>query len=317
MTRSRASETSQASNRPDRVLLGFIVTMLCLTALALSTAALAQVAARTQPTAALGQATAAQGQMAAAPAQMPAAPAQTRETLGEGDTLHITVFQNPDLTTDARVSEKGTITFPLVGEVAIGGLTPAAAEARIAQSLQQGKFVLRPQVSVNVTKLRSRQVTVLGEVARPGRYPLEDPTSGVMDILALAGGIVPTGDPNVIVVTNRNGTTQRQEVNVDGMLRSGDLKSNMQLANGDTIYVQKAPVFYIYGEVQRAGAYPLKPPMTVQQAIATGGGITPRGTERGLKVRRKLPNGAVETLDVGLADRLVADDVVYVKESLF
>jgi polysaccharide export outer membrane protein len=251
------------------------------------------------------------------PAQGAMAAGEGRDTLGEGDTVHITVFQNPDLTTDARVSASGTIRVPMVGEVPVGGMTPSAAEAQIAQRLEQGRFVVRPQVNLNVTKIRSRQVTVLGQVARPGRYALEDPSSGVMDILALAGGIIPTGDENVLVVTSRNGQVQKQEVNVEGMLRNGDLKSNIQLANGDTIYVKPAPVFYIYGEVQRAGAYPLKAPMTVMQAIATGGGVTPRGTERGLKVRRQGPDGSVHTLDVGLADRLVANDVVYVKESLF
>ena len=87
--------------------------------------------------------------------------------------------------------------------------------------------------------------------------------------------------------------------------------------NGDTVYVQRAPVFYIYGEVQRAGAYPLAPVMTVMQAIAVGGGITPRGTQRGVKVERKASDGKVQTIEAALTDRLEPDDVVYVRESLF
>src|SRR6266581_5756247 len=97
---------------------------------------------------------------------------QSRETLGEGDSVRITVFQNPDLTTETRISERGAITFPLIGEIAIAGLTPADAEARIAEQLIEGKFVLKPQVSLNVIRVRSRQVSVLGQVARPGRYAL-------------------------------------------------------------------------------------------------------------------------------------------------
>jgi polysaccharide export outer membrane protein len=245
------------------------------------------------------------------------ASAQSRDTLGEGDSIRVTVFQNPDLTTDGRISEQGTVTFPMIGEVAIAGLTPAAAEKRIAQMLEQGKFVLKPQVNLSVTRIRSRQVTVLGQVTRPGRYPLEDPTSGVTDILALAGGVVPTGDENVIVVVSRDGKNRRVDVNVPGMVKNGDFAPNIQLANGDTIYVQRAPVFYIYGEVQRAGSYRLEPVMTVMQAIAVGGGITPRGTERGVKIRRRGPGGTLQTLDASLTDPLVADDVVYVNESLF
>src|SRR2546428_13003842 len=95
--------------------------------------------------------------------------ADSRETLGAGDSIRVTVFQNPDLTTETRISERGTITFPLIGEIAIAGLTPAGAEARIAGQLIEGKFVLKPQVSLNVIRVRSRQVSVLGQVARPGR----------------------------------------------------------------------------------------------------------------------------------------------------
>jgi len=239
---------------------------------------------------------------------------ESREPLGEGDSVRIVVFQNPDLTTETRVSERGTITFPMVGEVKVAGMSPVEAEARIAKALADGKFVLKPQVNLNVTKVRSRQVTVLGQVARPGRYALEDPTATVTDILALAGGITQTGDENITVVSREG---KSRVVDLKKMVNSGDLTSNIQLGNGDTVYVQAAPVFYIYGEVQRAGAYKLEPVMTVMQAIAVGGGITPRGTERGLRIRRKAADGHFQVLDAGITDSLAPGDVVYVRESLF
>ena len=245
-----------------------------------------------------------------------AAFAQSRETLGEGDSIRITVFQNPDLTTETRISERGTITFPLVGEIVLAGLTPAGAEARIAKHLIDGKFVLKPQVSLNVVRVRSRQVAVLGQVARPGRYPLDDTSSNLTDILALAGGVIPTGDDNVTVMVKRNGKTSKLEINVPTMYRTGDLSRNLQLEN-DTIFVQRAPVFYIYGEVQRAGAYRLEPAMTVMQALSVGGGVTPRGTDRGLKIRRRTPEGTFQAVDARLTDPVQPDDVIYVKESLF
>jgi polysaccharide export outer membrane protein len=242
---------------------------------------------------------------------------QSRETLGEGDSIRITVFQNPDLTTETRISERGTITFPLVGEIVLAGLTPAGAEARIAKQLIDGKFVLKPQVSLNVVRVRSRQVAVLGQVARPGRYPLDDTSSNLTDILALAGGVIPTGDDNVTVMIKRNGKTSKLEINVPTMYRTGDLSRNLQLENGDTIFVQRAPVFYIYGEVQRAGAYRLEPAMTVMQALSVGGGVTPRGTDRGLKIRRRTAEGTFQAVDARLTDPVQPDDVIYVKESLF
>lgn len=123
--------------------------------------------------------------------------------LGPGDVVKITVFQNPDMTTEARVSEEGKITFPLIGQVEIGGVTPAAAEARIAGRLNAGGFVLNPQVNMVVSQFRSRMVSVLGQVTRPGRYPIEERSATVADMLATAGGVLPTGGDEVVVVRKR------------------------------------------------------------------------------------------------------------------
>ncbi len=243
--------------------------------------------------------------------------AQSRETLGPGDSIRITVFQNPDLTTETRVSDGGTVAFPLVGEVALGGRTPTEAGARIAEQLKKGNFIKNPQVTVSVLQVRSRQVSVLGQVARPGRYPLDDTSAKLTDILALAGGISPAGDDSVTVMTRRNGTVEKFQVDVAQMYRGGDLAPNVEVQNGDTIFVQRAPVFYIYGEVQRAGAYRLEPSMSVIHALSLGGGLTARGTERGLRIHRRQPDGTVKRLDAALTDTLQADDVIYVKESLF
>src|SRR5712664_507676 len=162
---------------------------------------------------------------------------QSREILGGGDSVRITVFQNPDLTTETRISERGTITFPLIGEISLAGLTPAGAQARIARQLIEGKFVLKPQVSLNVVRVRSRQVSVLGQVAHPGRYALDDTSSNLTDLLALAGGISTTGDDNVTVMVTRNGKTAKLDINVPTMYRTGDLSQNIQLQSGDAIFV--------------------------------------------------------------------------------
>jgi len=243
--------------------------------------------------------------------------AQARETLGPGDSVRITVFQNPDLTTETRIAGHGAITFPLIGEVKIGGLSAAAASQRIADRLREGSFVRNPQVNIAVLTVRSRQVSVLGQVVHPGRYALDDTSSRLSDVLALAGGIAPGGDDTVVVMSNRGGKTVRQEIDVPRMYRSGDLARNIEVENGDTIFVQRAPVFYIYGEVARSGAYRVEPNMTVMQALSAGGGLTPRGTDRGIKINRKGTDGGVRKIDAQLSDRVQADDVIYIKESLF
>jgi polysaccharide export outer membrane protein len=95
------------------------------------------------------------------------------------------------------------------------------------------------------------------------------------------------------------------------------LDKDFLLTGGDTVYVDRAPVFYIYGEVTRSGAYPVTPNMTVMQAISVGGGITPRGSERRVKLRRTGADGKVVETDAHLQDVVKADDVIYVKESIF
>jgi polysaccharide export outer membrane protein len=237
-------------------------------------------------------------------AALPAA-AQPADKLGVGDALRVTVFQQPDLTTEARVTERGTVTLPLVGEVKVAGLSTTDAGKQIAKELKEGKFLKNPQVSVAVTTVRSRQVNVLGMVARPGRYALDDTSSQLADVIAAAGGISEGGSDNVTLV--REGKAQKMPVMAKGVY----------LKNGDTIHVERAPVFYIYGEVTRSGAYRLEPSMTVMQAIAAGGGITPRGSDRRLKLRRADAKGKVVETDITLQDAVKADDVIYVRESIF
>jgi polysaccharide export outer membrane protein len=232
--------------------------------------------------------------------------AQT-EKLGVGDAIRVTVFQQPDLTTEARISEKGAIAMPLIGEQKVAGKSGAEAAKQIADALKSGKYLKDPQVSIALVTLRSRQVSVLGQVARPGRYALDDTSSQLVDVLAAAGGVMPTGADSAIVM--RDG--QKQVVDVKNK------ESAFKLQNGDTIYVDRAPVFYIYGEVTRAGAYRVEPNMTVMQAIAAGGGITPRGSDRRLKMRRTGADGKVTESDARLQDVVKADDVIYVKEALF
>jgi len=243
--------------------------------------------------------------------------AQSADVLGVGDSVRVTVFQYPDLTTDTRISQRGTIIFPMVGEIKIDGLTPAGAGAKIARQLKQGKFLLNPQVHVAMTELRSRQVSVLGQVNKPGRYALDETSVKLTDVLALAGGVGPLGADTVSVVLNRNGKAEKVEIDVAAMVRSGDLSKNIDIHHGDTVYVQRAPTFYIHGEVRRAGSYRFEESMTVMQAISLGGGLTERATERGININRRGPNGKLQGIEVTLNDRILPDDVIHIKEGWF
>lgn len=232
-------------------------------------------------------------------------PAWGAEKLGIGDAVRVTVFQQPDLTTEARISERGTIAVPLIGEEKVAGMTPAEAAAQIAGELKKGKFLKNPQVSIALVTLRSQQVSVLGSVTRPGRYALDDTSSQLADVIAAAGGLAPEGSSTVTVMRG----AESHQVSLLG--------KSFKLRAGDTVHVERAPVFYIYGEVARAGAYRLEPNLTVMQAISLGGGITPRGSDRRLKLRRAGPDGKLVESDAGLRDAVKANDVIYVRESIF
>jgi len=237
-------------------------------------------------------------------------------TLGPGDVVKVSVYGSPDLGIETRVADDGTITFPLLGPVQIGGLVVSAAEKKLAGLLQSGGYLRKAEVNIIVTGQQSQQVSVLGQVNRPGRYPL-DAKRSVMDLLALAGGINPDGGDTISLIRKRNGQTTKDVLDIVEMVRSGDMSRDSELAANDVIYVERAPRFYIYGEVQRPGVFRLERSMTVIQALAVGGGLTPRGTERGIRVKRRDANGKLQILDVKHDDLLQTDDVIYVRESWF
>ena len=237
--------------------------------------------------------------------------------LGAGDVIRVTVYQNPDLSLETRISELGQITFPLVGSVALGGLSVTAAQERIAKQLRDGKFVLKPQVTVFVAQVRSSQISILGQIGKPGRYPIEIVDSKVSEMIASAGGIIPGGADVVTLVGTRNGKPLKLAIDLPAILQAGRNELDVAVANGDIIYVDRAPNFYMYGEVQRPGVFRLERGMTVLQALAQGGGLTQRGTERGMRVHRRDPRGAVNVIELKMSDLVERDDVIYVRESVF
>lgn len=236
--------------------------------------------------------------------------------LGAGDVLKISVYGHPDLSLETRISEAGGISFPLVGEVVVGGISSAAAEKKIAGLLERGSFVRNAQVNIIVTLMQSQQVSVLGQVNRPGRYPIDGRRS-MTDILALAGGVNADAGDMVTLIRTQNGKVNREVLDLIEMVRSADMKQNPDMLAGDVLYVERAPRFYIYGEVQRPGAYRLERNMTVLQALSVGGGLNQRGTERGVRLKRRDASGALQEIVAKHDETVRVDDVVYVQESLF
>ena len=254
--------------------------------------------------------------LAQAPAASAAVPS-AEYRVGAGDVLRIVVFQNPDLTMETRVTDAGLVSYPLLGSLRLGGLTVTAVEKLIADGLRNGNFVRQPQVTVALLQVRGHQVSVLGQVNRPGRYPLETADMRLTDVLATAGGTAASGADLVVLSGQRDGKPFRLEVDVPTLFAAGGRDKDPLVLNGDTVWVERQPIVYIYGEVQRPGPMRLEREMTLLQALATGGGLTLRGTEKGVRVHRKAADGSVTVMTPVMTDKLREGDVVFVRESLF
>jgi polysaccharide biosynthesis/export protein len=233
--------------------------------------------------------------------------------LGAGDLLKISTFGYADLTAEVRVSESGNVTFPLIGQLAAEGLSTRELENLITRRLSDGNFIKAAQVSVLIVEYQSQKVSVLGQVSKPGQYFLDGHTR-VLDLLAKAGGVAEESGGDQAVLLRRDGASQ--PIDLEALFR-GDASQNPVVADGDTINVQRAPRFYIYGEVQKPGAYRLERNMTLSRAITAGGGLTARGSERRTVVKRRDAEGREHSASIRAPDVVREDDVLYVKESLF
>lgn len=262
------------------------------------------------------------GLLAMAGATRPAA-AQTSATLSPGDLVKISVYGNSDLTTLTRVLPNGTITFPLIGVVAVGGFSQAHAEEIIAAKLRDGGFVKNAAVTIFVqerSEVPNSSVTLLGQVVHSGTYTLDPETAGsvstLVQLLAKAGGTTDNAADHCFLVRKENGQPRRQRVDLADLVGGGNIKADITLSNGDVVLVPEMDVFYIYGEVQHPGRYQLERDMTVMQGLAVASGLTPRGSIKGIELNRQVGSD-IKTYKSNLDDHMQPNDVVYVKTSVF
>jgi polysaccharide export outer membrane protein len=243
--------------------------------------------------------------------------------VGPNDTLAVKVFDEPALSGAFRVDADGSITYPLIGRVDVGGKTVREVEEHLTKLLGDG-FLRRPQVSVEIAEYRSRSIFVIGEVRSPGKYAIEGEVT-LLEVLANAGSVTPTAGNEVLVrrmtdgraganpaLPQAEGSVEVLKVDLED-LRTGRAGLSLLLQDGDTIIVQPAPRFYISGFVRNPGNYVLQPRMTVQQAIAVAGGLTERGSDRGIKIQR-TENGKTVERDAQLTDFVQPDDTIRIRQ---
>lgn len=240
--------------------------------------------------------------------------------IGESDLLHITVYDNPDLTTDARVTGEGMITFPLIGELQVGGLTTAEAQKKIAELLQKG-FIKKPQVSVFIAEYKSKKVTALGEFNKPGLVELKG-NATLMEVISNAGGVT-TNAGDVIVIQRqvlKPGTDTKKEVTITidltKLLEGAKITENLNVVDGDSIYVPRAAFVYVTGEVRTPGAYKITKGLTVLRSITLAGGFTEKAWKGRTNIIRKEGTGE-KNIDAKMEDLVKPDDVVVVPQSFF
>lgn len=238
-------------------------------------------------------------------AQTPSAEIQEYR-VGAKDVLKITVWGHEDLSRQVVVSADGSFQFPLIGDVAVAGRTPGEIETRLRDLLGKD-YLVNPQVSVSVQEYRAQRVFVLGEVEKPGTYVLTGQTS-LLDVLAQAGGPGKSAGRQVVIVR----LPKSEGPATPGAAGSVTLRANLQrlldglpgenvnLQNGDTVFVPKLTSFFVLGEVVRQGAYAMEKETTALEAVTLAGGFTDRAAPAGATIHRKKADGTQESIAVDL-----------------
>jgi polysaccharide biosynthesis/export protein len=245
-------------------------------------------------------------------------PSPTSIRLGAGDLLEVNVYNVPELSTKARVGNSGDVYLPLIDYVHVADLTVEEAQALIEKRLVDGGFVRNAHVTIFVDESANQGVTVIGEVLRPGVYPLLGDRK-LYDLISAAGGFSQLAGRKVSIIRQRDPSTPIT-VNLPRNL-ADDLQDNIEILPGDTISVPKAPIVYVVGDVGHpAGLLIDNGTLTVLQALALAGGTNHTAKLHGVCIIRKGPTGMVSTrvplkkmLEAKAPDEnLQADDILFV-----
>jgi len=250
--------------------------------------------------------------------------------IGPKDLLEINVFELPELNQTVRVTEDGSITIPLVGNVKIEGLTKDEVERKLAALLEQ-KYLKKARVSVFIKEYQSKRVAVIGAVENPGMYELVGRLT-LLQMISKAGGFSEKASNELFVLREgRNGVSATICIDLEDLLINGNQKLNIPLQANDVINVpvDKIINIYVFGEVNKPGALAVKMSkgITLLQAIAQAGGTADGASKSGIVIKRKdKKTGREIKIKVNLKDIikgkkpdivLQEGDVVYVPEKIF
>lgn len=245
----------------------------------------------------------------------------TGSRLGLGDVVEISVYNVPELTTKSRINANGEIHLPLINYIHVAGLTNEEAEKLIQKRLSDEGFVKDPQVTLLIDQAISQNVSIVGEVMKPGVYAFV-PGQRLFDVLSAAGGLTEKAGKSA-TITHRDQPNAFTSISISRNL-TDDPQSNMAVLAGDTIVVRKADVIYVVGDVGKPSGFLMESGgLTVLQAIALAGGTTRTAKLGGVRILRKGASGIEETpvqlkkiLEAKAPDLpMQADDILFVPTS--
>ncbi len=254
-------------------------------------------------------------------ASVPAPTAEADEPgdylLGAGDLITVTVFETPDLNSEARVSSRGFVSLPLINNVQVANLTAAEAEQKI-EDLYKRSYLHDPHVTVYIKEHMSKQITLVGALQKPGTYDYVAKRR-LLDVIAIANGL--TDKAGAMAYVNRQDESAGKYVNylvdLNALIKQGNMTQNMVIRGGDVIFVPEAGQVFVDGAVRKPGTYPISHnKMTVAEGIALAGGLASYANDDSIKLIRYMGEGkqreiisiSYSDLQGGLGDKLLLED---------
>ncbi|MCG8333047.1 MAG: polysaccharide export protein [Proteobacteria bacterium] len=239
--------------------------------------------------------------------------------VGEGDVIKISVYDNEDLQTTVRVSGEGHIVVPLLGKVSVEKLTIPEISDKLTNLYADG-YLVSPQVNVFIEEYRGQKAVILGEVNHPGLFELRGTTT-FLELVSKAGGLTQDAGEKAIIKRKLKDSYQHDQkiiaIDLISLMEKGDFNMNLQIIDGDNIYISKTGFFYVTGEVKKPDAYKFLDGTTVIQAIAMAGGFTGKANEGKVKIHRKIEEQEKIIEVVALDTPIYQNDVIIVPESFF
>lgn len=235
--------------------------------------------------------------------------------VGAGDVLRIAVYDHVDLNSTVRVNSDGTILYPLIGPVKVGGLTVARVAETLGAALAEG-YIVNPQVSVFIEEFRSRKAIIMGQVKSPGLYELSGPST-LLELISKAGGLS-TGAGDLVTIKRKvEGREEHLTANLQDLTQRGDSSLDVPILDGDSVFVAEAGTLYVTGQVNRPNIYKLDNETSVIKAITLAGGFTALAAKNRVKIIRKVAGTEQVLENVPLHAKVLPEDVIVVPESLF